>query len=146
MQKENWTAYETTTFWRGEELGKMRAKYVKRLFGVFRCLRSPSYIKCKSVRFITTSARNFFLSVAFGQERIFARTSTTKSYNNRRLNTISFCQKFLFLQNAQILYWFSFLQRENSRAVYIECDRNITLLAMTFKDLVAPKRAVCLSG
>ena len=44
----------------GQNVSKS-VKYVKReVRGFPKCLRSPSYIKCKSVRFVTTSARNFF--------------------------------------------------------------------------------------
>ena len=84
-----WTAHETTTFWRGEQLGKLWVNQWNDM-GFPKCL--IDHRVSSNANLFRTPARNSFLFcsqrasfiqlIAFGQKRIFAGTSTTKLYKN----------------------------------------------------------------
>ena len=113
--------------------------------------RSPRFIKCKSVQnagaqlvSLVLNERPLYSWLLLGKNAYLlepVQRNYTKIFNDQLLLEISLHFYITIIDTTD-----SVLQSENSRGVYTEYVRNITLLAMTFKDLVAPKRAVCLSG
>ena len=89
VTERKWTAYETTTFWRREQLGKLWVNQWNDM-GFPICLKDHRV--SSNANLFRTPARNSFLFcsqrasfiqlIAFGQKRIFAGTSTTKLYKN----------------------------------------------------------------